>query len=306
MSHGKTGTPAPPEPNAAFLAEYDSPVTRVVVRRDGGTAGGRPGRILATVALAVAAAWIGGHLGESRFAMLVGGDGLRVSDDHGLATGLRIAFGLPGTLFGLARTGPFEFALGFLAIVVAAGGLAATFVGDARSAAARSLGSVGAILAATFFAIALFRLGGGERVDLLSSARIDAKQFPEWIARLDRLAAFDALMAVATAAWATFALRLPVAGWLRGLVATFGIAAAIGAGIAAFESGGTVDGFDRPRPMVLVPSLGGEREPLVGTIAGQPAAMSGGEFPGLHTLVAPRLGFTAPQSLRAFLTPPLD
>ena len=287
------------------LSSPDPPVTRVVVT-SGGPAGSRRGGWGAWAAVFLAFVWIGGHLGESRFATLVAGEGLRVSDDFGLASGVRALVAMPSSIWELARLDPAGFAVGFLLLTIPVAGLVAARPEGERSAGTASLAGAGAVTGLLAFVGILLWLGGTGRGDVLAAGLLDAKQFPEWIERLDRLAGLDAMVLLASAAWTALAFRLPLPRWSRlgtGLAGTVTTFACWYGGSATI---GAVGQFERPRPMVFTGTSDAAREPVVGTLGGRAVAMGGGEFPGLHTIGEGRAAFSAPQSLRSFLTPPVE
>lgn len=285
----------------------DLPVTRVVVTAGGG--GGAPVSGFSWGRWALAAfvlVWIGGHVGESRFATLVAGDGLRVSDDFGLASGVRSLVSMPGAIMDLARLEPFRFGLGFLALVVPVAGLAAARPDGTRSAGTTALAGAGACAALLSLVGILLWLGGTSRGDVLASGLLDAKQFPEWIDRLEGLAGLDWMLFLASAAWTALAFRLPLARWASVGTGCAGLVTTFACWYAGSGTLGAIEQFERPRPMVFAGTSDAAREPVVGTIAGRPVAMGGGEYPGLHTVGESRMAFTAPQSLRSFLTPAIE
>lgn len=296
--------PLPTDPS--FAAE--TPVTRVVVTRD--AVAGRPASPATGLAgwmlLGMALVWLGGHLGESRFATLVAGDGLRVSEDFGLASGVRTIVTVPGAIVDLARLDPAAFGLGFLLLIVPAAALVAARPDGERTGGTTALAAAGAGLALSVFAGILLWLGGTGRGDTLSAGLLDAKQFPDWIDRLDRLAGLDWMLLLASAAWTALAFRLPLPRWSRLGTGLAGAVTTFACWYGGSATLGTVRQFDRPRPMVFTGTSDAAREPVVGSIGGRPVAMSGGEFPGLHSLGEGRLALSAPQSLREFLTPAVD
>lgn len=286
----------------------DPPVTRVVVTPDHAAPAGVSGRCGwgAAALAAFALVWLGGHLGETRFATLVAGDGLRVSDDFGLASGVRALVAVPGAMMDLARLDPAGFGLGFLLVIIPVAGLVAARPESERSAGTTALAAAGAGTALVAFLGILLWLGGTTRGDVLASGLLDAKQFPGWIERIERLAGLDWMLFLASVAWTALAFRLPLPRWATVGTGTAGLLAAFACWYGGSGTLGAIEQFGRPRPMVFAGTSDAAREPMVGTIGGRPVAMGGGEFPGLHTLGENRLALSAPQSLRMFLTPPVE
>lgn len=294
--------PAPIDQNVP--AEF--PVTRVVVARDADSGAARPAGPIRWMFLVAAASWLGGHLGERRFASLVGGEGLRVSDDLGLASGFRMLVAIPGSIVDLARLDAAWFGLGFLLLVVPVASLVAARPNAARTGGSTSLATAAATISAAVSLGILLWLGGTTRSDVLAAGSLDSKQFPEWLARLERIAAIDWTLFLASAAWTALAFRLPLPRWAGVGAGSLAAIATFGCWYGGSGTLGTVEQFDRPRPMVFTGSDDAAREPVIGTIAGRPVAMGGGDFPGLHSIVESRIAFSAPQSLREFLTPAVD
>lgn len=292
-------------------ASSDPPVTKVVVTAGhaasvpASRAAGRANPIAWMFAV-LALAWLGGHLGENRFAVLVGGEGVQVSSDLGLASGVRMLVAMPGAILDLARLEPTSFGLGFLLMVIPIAGLVAARPDAPRTAGTTSLAAAGAGLAAIVFLGILLWLGGTTRGDTLAAGLLDAKQFPEWIDRLERIAGLDWMLALASAAWTALAFRLPLPRWSTVATGSLGLLVTLAGWYAGSATLGILEQFDRPRPMAFTGTTDAAREPLLGTLAGRPVAMSGGEFPGLHTMGDGRVAFSSPQSLREFLTPAVD
>lgn len=292
-------------------ASSDPPVTKVVVT-SGSSASAPSSRAAGPAApigwmlAAVALAWLGGHLGESRFAVLVGGDGLEVSRDLGLASGIRMLVDMPGAVVDLARLDPISFGLGFLLLVIPVAGLVAARPDAARSGGVTALAAAGATVAAIVFLGMLLWLGGTTRGDVLAAGLLDSKQFPEWIGRLERIAGGDWMMTLAAAAWTALAFRLPLPRWSSVGAGSLGLLTTFACWYGGCATLGTLGQFDRPRPMAFTGTSDAAREPVLGTLAGRPVAMSGGDFPGLHTMGDGRVAFSSPQSLREFLTPSVD
>jgi hypothetical protein len=285
----------------------DPPVTRVVVTSGGGGASlPRRAGWGAWAVAALAFAWLGGHLGENRFATLVGGEGLRVSDDLGLASGVRSLVAMPGAVMDLARLDPAAFGLGFLLLTVPVASLAAARPGSERSAGTAALAAAGAVTSLLAFVGILLWLGGTTRSDVLAAGLLDAKQFPDWIVRLECLAGLDGLLFLASAAWTVLAFRLPLPRWATAGTGAVGLLTVFACWYGGSGTLVAIGQFERPRPTVFVGTSDAAREPVLGTIGGRPVAMGGGEFPGLHTVGESRLAFSAPQSLRSFLTPPVE
>lgn len=294
--------PAPTDPTAP----PETPVTRVVVDRAARTGTPRtmgPGRWIGLVLLAT---WLGGRLGENRFATLVGGEGLRVSDDLGLAGGLRMLVAVPGAVVDLARLDPAWFGLGFLLLVVPVASLVAARPDAARTGGATALASAAAAISVAVSLGILLWLGGTTRGDVLAAGLLDAKQFPEWLARLERIAGLDWMLFLAGAAWTALAFRLPLPRWAGVGAGSLAAIATFGCWYGGSGTLGTVEQFDRPRPMLFTGSDDAAREPVIGTIGGRAVAMGGGEFPGLHSIGESRVAFSSPQSLREFLAPAVD
>jgi hypothetical protein len=294
--------PAPIDPNAL----PEAPVTRVVVTRAGDAGAARraaPGRWLLLLA---GSAWLGGHLGENRFASLVGGEGLRVSDDLGLASGFRVLVAAHGAIVDLARLDGAWFGLGFLLLVVPVASLVAARPDAARTGGSTALAAAAAATSAAISLGILLWLGGTTRGDVLAAGLLDSKQFPEWLARLERIAGLDWMLLLASAAWTALAFRLPLPRWVGVGAGSLAAIATFGCWYGGSGTLGTVEQFDRPRPMVFTGSDDAAREPVIGTIGGRPVAMGGGDFPGLHSIGESRVAFSSPQSLREFLTPAVD
>lgn len=294
--------PAPIDPSAAT----DPPVTRVVVTRAASSPSSRAGGPGLWIASLVVATWLGGHLGENRFAVLVGGEGLQVSGDLGLAAGFRMLVGVPVAIVELARIDPAGFGLGFLLLVMPVAGLVAARPDGSRTGGTSALAAAGAAISATVSLGILLWLGGTTRGDVLAAGQLDATQFPEWLGRLEMIAGFDWMLFLASAAWTALAFRLPLAGWARIGGGSLAALATFGCWYGGSGTLGTVEQFDRPRPMAFTGSDDAAREPMIGSIGGRPVMMGGGEFPGLHSLGEGRVAFASPQSLREFLTPPVD
>jgi hypothetical protein len=295
--------PATPDPTLA----NEPPVTRVVVTsdRDGPAASRTLGWARPALAL-LAMVWLGGHLGESRFAMLVAGEGLRVSDDFGLASGFRSLVAAPGAMMDVARLEPGPFGLGFLLLLLPVAGLVAARPSAERSAGTTALAASGAVLALFAFLGILLWLGGTGRGDVLAAGLLDAKQFPAWIERLEAHAGLDCLLLLASAAWTALAFRLPLPRWATLGTGAIGLLTTFACWYGGAGTLGSVEQFERPRPMVFAGTSDAAREPVLGTIGGHPVAMGGGEFPGLHSVGESRMAFSSPQSLREFLTPPVE
>lgn len=288
----------------------DPPVTRVVVAHADRSAGDRPAPWLATIGLAMLAihstAWLGGHLGEDLFAALVGGEGLRVSHDLGWAAGWRTLVGVPHAILELARLEPAWFGLGSLLAIVPLAGLVAARPDAERTGGTTSLAATALLLAGAVFLGILLWLDGTTRGDVLAVGVFDAKGFPEWIGRLERIAGLDWMLLLVACAWTALSIRLPLPAWSRVLGASLGGLVAFACWYGGVRTLGTIEQFDRPRPMAFAGTSDAAREPVLGTIGDRPVAMGGGEFPGLHTVGESRVAFSSPQSLREFLTPPVE
>lgn len=293
----------PPTSDPATFAE--PPATRVVVTAGSGSPAGGTG--LAGWAIAAfALVWLGGRLGEDRFATLVGGGGIDVSGDFGLASGLRLLVAVPGAIVDLARIDAVGFGVGFLLLATPIAGLVAARPEGERTGGAVALASAGGGLAAAVFLGILLWLGGTTRGDILAAGLLDAKQFPGWIERLDRIAGLDWMLFLAAAAWTALAFRLPLPRGARIGTGSLGLLATFACWYGGAATLGGLEQFERPRPMAFTGTSDASREPVLGSLGGRPVAMSGGEFPGLHTIGEGRIAFSSPQSLREFLTPPLD
>jgi hypothetical protein len=305
-------------------APTEGPVTRVVVVRETGGVrsvrssdepsrfGVRTGFWTAVGIGTVGFLWLTGHVGETLgFGRAIGADGLLLSNDAGLATGIRMVLGVPMRIFEMGLVDPLRMLAGFAALAVPAAGLAVAKPrvpgGPPLSKLAQGFSMIGLVAAAFVFALLIGWCALPGRHAILGAAPLDRDLFSVWLDGASAIAGFDAIALVAGILWLILLFRMPLP---RGAVAGGAVAGfiALFATWASFAvSNGVLDGCHRERPVLLTlvhtdasttsPSL------VLGTMHGRTCVLGSSDRPRPMAISAPDFAITERSSLAAWMRP---
>jgi hypothetical protein len=263
----------------------------------------------------VGVTWLTGHLGETLgFAAMLGVSDLSSSDDHGLATGVRILLAVPIRIFEMSLVNPAWLAAAFFLIAAPAGGLAVARPrvpgGPLPSKLALAWSQLGYVAACIVFVGLVAWIAWPDRRATLGEAPLDPARFAAWLDDATITAGFDALALATGVLWLVLLLRLPLPRIAIAFAAAAGLVALVATWTGFATSNGAVDGCRRTRPIIvtLLPPEAGSEDPLgtrsllLGTLHDRTAVMGGGEGRALMTIGARDFVVVERSSLAAWMT----
>ncbi len=170
--------------------------------------------------------WLIGFLGfHMGFVPLLGISELSTPPGGGLAAATALLTSIPRTILRMGIGDPLLLMLGFVAIAIPAGGLAAVRPASPGGPKPHVLTVVfsysTAVGACVFASIVLWWLASPLRSDLIGPFPMHAMAATDWLAELRRAAALDVLLVTAMALWTVLIMKLTIQRWLRGLAAGF-------------------------------------------------------------------------------------
>lgn len=305
----------------------EAPITRVVVVREGSErmtksvrASDEPSRFGARTGFwtaigfgTISFLWLTGHLGETLgFARAIGLPDLVASNDHGLATGVRLMLTVPLRIFEMAMVDPMRLAAAFALITVPAASLAVAKPrvpgGPAISKLASGLSVMGLILAGVVFTLLVTWIAWPSRRATLGLAPTDREGFGAWLDAATAVAGFDALALVAGILWLVLLFRLPLPRIATAFGAVAGFIALFATWTGFSISNGIVDGCTRERPVIVTLPAGGEASVsgslVIGTLHAKTCVIGSGERPIPMALPAPEFLVSDRSTLATWMRPP--
>ncbi|MDZ4754783.1 MAG: hypothetical protein SGJ11_09830 [Phycisphaerae bacterium] len=260
--------------------------------------------------------WLTGHLGESLgFAHVLGVPELVCSNDHGLATGIRMVLAVPLRVFQMTMVDPIWLAVAFVFTAIPAAGLSVARPrvpgGPPASPLAVTFAHLGLIAACLVFVALIGWIAWPGRRATLGDAPIngtaaatlasgDAFPFDAWLGAVSVTAGFDAFALCACILWLVLLLRLPLPRVAIAFAAAGGFVASFATWTGFAASNGIIDGCRLHRP-VIVMFVSSDAETssslLLGAIHAKTAVLSDGTSPTVMVVPAHEYVIVGRQSI---------
>ena len=203
------------------------------------------------------ALWLLGYLGyHLGYARLMGVSALDLPAGGGLIAAASALIAVPMTIIRFGMSHPLWLMLGFVAIAVPAGSLAA--VRPASPGGPRphvltvTFSYAGAIAAGVYALALLWWIASPARGQLLAPLPASPAKLAAWLSYLRMAAGLDVLGLIAISLWVVLVMRLTVPRWLRGLIAGICFSVLAMAFTATAVSNVTVSQATSERTVVVV------------------------------------------------------
>lgn len=233
--------------------------------------------VLAAIGSA-AAVWLIGHVGfRLGFAPLIGLPELRSAPGEGLVTGMLMLIAAPRVILQAAIEQPMWLLIAFGLLAIPAAGLSAakprspggpplSNLAVTASHAAVILGGLNTI-ALTWWTVS------PQRSMLVAELPFHVTEATQWLRDLQTAAGMDLLAWVAAALWVVLAFRLPVALWLKALLATATFFALIVVTVAMAVTNGSSAHIETGRSLCLVENDSAQWRLMLGHVGDQTATL---------------------------------
>ena len=234
---------------------------------DAGREGVRLGIIFFATAAAIVCVILLGILGhQAGFAISIGVTDLQQSMADALVSGLLIPITLAIAIYETGIREPLLFTGALVVMLPPIAGLVA-----ARPRRRGTMGTKPAVRIAAGIGAALIlfadillavRTANSTRDAIIPPESFEPARINDWLVSLQTTAAMDAVAAVVAIMLAVLIFRLPTDRWVRGLVGTSALAAAVITTTAVAATGGTLHGYSRNRPVI---NEGGTTQLMIGS-----------------------------------------
>lgn len=226
----------------------------------------------------VAGVWLIGHIGfRLGFAAMIGVPELASQPGEGLVTGMLMLINGPRVILQAAIEQPMWLLVAFGLLAIPAAGLSAakprapggprlSNLAVTASHAAAIVGGLNTI-AITWWTVSPFRN------DLVTDLPRLATDATAWLRDLQTAAGIDLLAFIAAALWVVLAFRLPVALWLKALLASATFFALVVVTVAMAVTSGSAAHIEAGRSLCLLDSESNHWRLLLGNVNNQLATL---------------------------------